>query len=151
MYKNLESGSLSTDLWKLILLAIAVLTLAFNTAMILSYRKAHSRGEKFWDPTSRRLLVNFMVPLIAGGILILIFLSKGLIGLIAPLTLIFYGLSLYNAGKFTYSEVKSLGLIEIALGLMSAYFVGYGLLFWALGFGIAHIIYGIYMHYRYER
>ncbi len=81
----------------------------------------------------------------------LILIFKGLIGLIAPFTLLFYGLALFNASKFTYEEVKSLGIIEIVLGLISAYFVEYGLLFWAFGFGVVHIIYGIYMHYRYER
>jgi hypothetical protein len=91
------------------------------------------------------------VPLIVGGLLILILIFKGLIGLIAPFTLLFYGLALYNASKYTYEEVRSLGLIEMGLGLVSSYFVGYGLLFWALGFGVVHIFYGIYMHYRYEK
>jgi hypothetical protein len=91
------------------------------------------------------------VPLAAGGLLILILLFKGLIGLITPFTLLFYGLALYNSSKFTYNEVGSLGLIQIGLGLVSAYFVELGLLFWTLGFGVANIIYGIYLHYRYER
>ncbi len=91
------------------------------------------------------------VPLVAGGLLILILISKGLIGLIAPMSLMFYGLALYNASKFTYEEVKILGLIQLGLGLISCHFIEYGLLFWALGFGLVHIIYGIYMHYTYER
>ena len=91
------------------------------------------------------------VPLIAGGLLILILIAKGLIGLIAPFTLLFYGLAVYNASKYTYEEVKVLGLFQVGLGLISAYFVRYGLLCWALGFGVVHIIYGIYMNYRYER
>jgi hypothetical protein len=78
-------------------------------------------------------------------------ISRGLVGLVAPMSLIFYGLALYNASQFTYEEVRSLGLIQIVLGLLGAYFVSYGLLFWAIGLGVAHIVYGIYMHYRYER
>lgn len=92
-----------------------------------------------------------VIPLATGGILILILISKGLLGLIAPLTLIFYGLALLNASKFTFEEVKYLGIIEIMLGLAASYFIGYGLLFWAAGFGFMHIIYGIYMHLRYEK
>jgi hypothetical protein len=91
------------------------------------------------------------VPLIVGGLLILVMISRGLVGLVAPMSLIFYGLALYNASQFTYEEVRSLGLIQIVLGLLGAYFVSYGLLFWAIGLGVAHIVYGIYMHYRYER
>ena len=151
VYSTTESGSLSSSFLQVIFLAIIILILAIGTAIFLSYKKANKRGEKLWNPTAKRLLINMAVPLIAGGLLILILISKGLIGLIAPFTLLFYGLALYNASKFTYEEVKILGLIQIGLGLISSYFVGYGLLFWALGFGVVHIIYGLYLHYRYER
>ncbi|GGG78675.1 hypothetical protein GCM10007415_08420 [Parapedobacter pyrenivorans] len=136
---------------KLIALAVAVLVLAIGTAIFLSYKKADKRGERIWNTTSRRLLINMSVPLVAGGILIFVLISKGLIGLVAPFTLVFYGLALYNAGNFTYAEVRMLGLMEIVLGLVGLCFIGYGLLCWAIGFGVLHIIYGIYIHYRYER
>jgi hypothetical protein len=144
-------GIRTSELTYVILLAAIVLLLALGTAIYESYRKAKIKGEKAWNPTSRRLLINMAVPLVTGGILVLIMLIKGLIGLLAPLMLLFYGLALYNAGKFTYREVKILGLAEIVLGLISSLFLGYGLIFWAAGFGVAHIVYGIYMHYTYER
>jgi hypothetical protein len=146
-----EVGGLSVDLVRVIMLAIFILVLAIGTAFFLSFRKARKRGEKPWNHTAKRLLINMAVPLVTGGLLILVFLAKGMTGLIVPSTLLFYGLGLYNASKFTYEEVRSLGLIEICLGLLSAYFVSYSLIFWAIGFGIVHIVYGIYMHYRYER
>lgn len=148
---NPDQADLSSGYVEVILTAFIVLVLAIGTAIILSYRNAYKRREKFWNPTARRVLINMGVPLVTGGLLIIILLSKGLIGLAAPFTLIFYGLALYNAGKFTYEEMKSLGLIQIALGLISSYFVEYSLLFWAIGFGVVHIIYGIYIHYRHER
>ena len=148
---TLNSESLSAGLGKVIFLATIVLILAVGTAILLSYKKAHKRGEKVWNATSRRLLASMAVPLVAGGILILILLLKGLIGLIAPLTLLFYGLALYNASRYTYDEVRSLGMIQIVLGLIGSYFIAYGLFFWAVGFGVVHIAYGIYMHISYER
>ena len=148
---RISFGTESGAFINMVVLGIIMLVLAMGLAMIFSYKRAIGLNEKFWNPTSRRLLVNFLIPLFTGGILILILLGKGLAGLMLPLSLMFYGLALYNAGKFTYSEVKNLGLIEIALGLVSAYFIQYSLIFWALGFGVAHIIYGIYMHYSYER
>lgn len=151
IYTSAGSGNWSVTMLKLIVLALIILVLAIGTAVFLSYKKAGKRGEKLWNAASRRLLINMAVPLLAGGLLILVLISKGLIGLIAPFTLLFYGLALYNAGKSTYGELRVLGLIEIGLGLISAYFVGYGLLFWAIGFGLLHIIYGIYIHYKYER
>lgn len=151
LYSPSDADSLSDGLLKVVLLAAVVLVLAISTAVILSTKQANKRGEKIWNATSRRLLINMAVPLVAGGILILILLSKDLIGLLAPVTLLFYGLALFNAGKVTYAEIKFLGLIQIVLGLLGAYFVSYSLLFWALGFGIFHIVYGIYIHFKYER
>lgn len=151
VYSGIKPEDLSYSLLNVIFLALLILILAIGTAIFLSHKKADKRGEKLWNTTSEKLLINMAVPLTAGGLLLLILISQGLIGLIAPFTLLFYGLALYNAGRFTYEVVKILGLIQIGLGLLGAYFVGYGLVFWALGFGVAHIIYGIYIHYRYEK
>ena len=133
------------------LLGIAVLILSISTAIYFSGRKATKRKEKLWNPTSRRLLVNMGLPLVTGGVLILILISKGLAGFVMPMSLIFYGFSLYIAGKHTYEDVKTLGLIQIVLGLLGCYFVNYALLFWALGFGAAHIFYGAYIYFKYEK
>jgi uncharacterized membrane protein YidH (DUF202 family) len=146
----IESNS-SADLRKVVLLAAIVLILALCTAIFLSSQRAARRGEKIWNATAKQLLVSMIVPLVVGGLLILILIANGLIGLVAPFSLLFYGLALFNASKFTYNAVKVLGLTEIAFGLLGSCFVQYGLLFWALGFGVAHIIYGIYVYYRYER
>lgn len=147
VYGPLDSSSLSM----VIVLAIAILVLAIGTAIFLSHKKANKRGEKVWNTTSRRMVANMAVPLAAGGIFALVLLSHNLIGLIAPSTLLFYGLALYTAGKFTYDDIKMLGLIQMGLGLISSWFIGYSLLFWAIGFGVVHIVYGIYMHFKYER
>jgi hypothetical protein len=141
----------SPALTKVILLAFGILILALVTAIYFSRKKAVSKGETIWNATSRRLLASMAVPLLAGGILIVVFISKGLTGFIAPLSLLFYGLALVNAGHFTIREVKLMGLVQIVLGLISLWFIEYGILLWAVGFGVIHIIYGIYMHFRYER
>jgi hypothetical protein len=151
VYSTIDSGSESSSLPKIIILAFLILILALVTAIVLSWKKADNKGEKIWNPTSRRLLASMSFPLVSGGILILVLISKDLIGLIAPFTLLFYGLALYNASKFTIDEVKYLGMIQIGLGLISSYFIECGLLFWSIGFGIVHIVYGIYMYFRYER
>ena len=146
-----DSGVLPGSVSRVILLALSVLVLALSTAIYFSRRKASQREEKAWNATTKRLLMNMAVPLVAGGLLILVLISKGLIGLMVPSSLIFYGLALYNAGRYTYEEVSMLGIIQIGLGLLCSYFMEYGLLFWSLGFGVVHIVYGIYMHYKYER
>lgn len=140
----------SADLPEVIMLALLVLILALISALFFSWKKAWKKNEKIWTATSRRLLVHMAYPLVCGGILILVFISKGLIGLIAPLSLLFYGLALYNAGKYTIDEVKYFGIVQMGLGLISSYFIEFGLLIWAVGFGVGHIIYGITMFIRYE-
>ena len=145
------TGVSSAQLLQVILLAVVVLVFAIGTAVYDAFRKAGIRKEKAWNATSKRLLGNMAVPLITGGIFVLIVAGKGLTGLVIPLTLLFYGLALYSAGRFTYNEVRVLGLAEILLGLISSLFIQYSLIIWAAGFGLAHIIYGLYMFYRYER
>lgn len=151
VYSHFDATTLDTNSVSAILLALVILLLAVGTAIILSAQKANKRKEKLWNATSKRLVANMSIPLIVGGLVILLFISKGFIGLLAPFSLLFYGLALCNASQFTYEEVKSLGIIDIVLGLLSTYYIEYGLLCWAIGFGVFHIIYGIYMHFRYER
>jgi len=141
----------SPGLQTVMMLALIILILALITAIYSSRKKAKKIGENIWNPTSRRLLGSLSIPLITGGVLILILLSKGLIGLIAPVMLLFYGLSLYNAGFYTIPEVRYMGVIQIGLGLISTWFIEYSLLLWAIGFGVVHIVYGFYIHVKYER
>ena len=136
---------------QVVLLAVVMLILAISSAIFLSSKNAKAKGEKAWNATSKRLISSMAVPLVTGGMLILILISKGWIGWIVPLSLIFYGLSLYSASQFTFRLLRYLGLIQIGLGLTAAYFIEYGVVLWAIGFGVFHIIYGVYMHMRYER
>jgi hypothetical protein len=132
-------------------LAMFVLVLAIATAMLLSGKQQAKKGEKGLTPASRQLLAALMVPLSVGGVLILVLVWHGLVGLAAPLMLVFYGLALLSASRFTYDVVGVLGWIQIALGLAATVWIGYGLWFWAAGFGLAHILYGIYVHLKVER
>lgn len=139
------------DVANLFFLAIGILVFALVTAAFLSHKRSKKNGELLWNPVAKRLVMNLAIPLISGGIFIAILFMKDSLELIAPAMLIFYGLALVNAGKFTFEEVKFFGIIEILMGLIAAYFTSYGLLFWALGFGFMHVVYGIYMHLKYER
>ena len=145
-FLNLTSDRLE----QLAIIASAVLALAVGTGIILTTRKARKNGLKIWDKTAKLLIIYLLIPLITGGLLCLIFLHHGLVGIIAPSTLIFYGLALINASKYTFTDIRYLGFAEIVLGLISAYYAGFGLYFWAVGFGILHILYGTVMYFKYE-
>lgn len=151
-YAFTPSGERNSSFFEFFFLdAVCVLIASIATGVILTTRQAKKNGQKIWDPTAKRLIINLTVPLISGGLFCLALLYHDVIGLIAPATLIFYGLALLNASKYTLNDIRYLGISEIVLGIISSFFIGYGLLFWAIGFGVLHIIYGIVMYQKYER
>ncbi len=140
-------------LFKIAFICAAVLGLSIATALIFSSKKARKNGEKLFDHTSKKLVWHMIVPLAAGGVFCLALLTQGSpsILFISPAMLIFYGLALVNASKFTMSEIRYLGYTEIVLGMLAGFNLGAGLLFWSVGFGLVHIIYGSIMWFKYDR
>lgn len=153
IYTNKLFGWLLNDniLFDLLILAAIILGLSLLTVILLTYRKARKGGKNIWNTGSRLMLINLAIPLTSGGILILIFLFKGVYEIAAPGCLIFYGLALVNAAKFTRQEIFYMGLFQVSLGILAALLPSLGLVFWTLGFGLIHIIYGALMYFRYER
>lgn len=139
-------------LWELIFIATGILTVAISVGAFFTFRKAKEQGQSIWDKSSQQLIIDLFIPLIAGGLFCLLLLEHGMLGMIAPATLIFYGLALVSASKYTLNDIRYLGFCQIILGLLNAKFmaVGNGILFWTVGFGVLHIVYGIYMHYKYK-
>ncbi|HNZ43113.1 MAG TPA: hypothetical protein PLI16_01210 [Bacteroidales bacterium] len=131
--------------------AVIVLLLALAVGMIFTIRKARKKGQAIWNAAVKKFLINLFIPLVAGGLFCLVLLYYHYIPLIAPAMLVFYGISLVSASVFTFSLIRYLGYSEIILGLISCFFPGYGLIFWAVGFGLLHIIYGTVMRFKYER
>lgn len=150
-YRTLETVDFQETVVFLLTDAAIVMLLSLLVGTGLTVRNSKKRGIKTWDHTAKRLLINLALPLIAGGLFCLILLSHGYIGLVAPATLLFYGLALINASKYTFNDIRYLGLCEIVLGLLGAMYMGYGLYFWAFGFGVLHIVYGAAMYFKYER
>lgn len=132
-------------------IAAAVLVASILTAYYFSSRKAHRQGQRLFDHTALRALLNLCIPLAAGGAFCLALLYHGSVGYVAPAMLLFYGLALINTSKYTYDDIRYLGLCQIVLGLVNAFDLGHGLIYWALGFGVLHIAYGTSMWLKYER
>ena len=151
IYRLLDGNALMDIVIYLLVDASLVLAASLTVGVILTIRNSKKKGIKIWDTTSKRLLINLLIPLITGGLFCLVLLYHGLVGLVAPSSLIFYGLALINASKYTLNDIRYLGFCEIALGLIASLYIGYGLFFWAAGFGVLHIVYGAVMYYKYER
>jgi membrane-associated HD superfamily phosphohydrolase len=135
---------------QLLSLALVVLIIALGGALFFSMRKARKSKQTFWNKTTGKLLMHLFIPLVAGGMFSLLLIWHNNIQLVASTTLIFYGLALVNAGKFTFGEIHYLGLCEIILGLLAGFFLHYGILFWTIGFGVLHIGYGWVMYKKYQ-
>ncbi|MEI6137719.1 MAG: hypothetical protein WCP85_00560 [Mariniphaga sp.] len=135
-----------------LILGISTILVAIALAFVFTRRNAKKKNLPIWDKSAKLLTVSMLIPLIAGGLFILALVFKFKIyGLVAPSMLIFYGLALVNAGKYTVSYTHWLGLAEIAIGLAALLFYGFGLIFWMIGFGIFHLIYGILMYFKFDR
>lgn len=147
-----ENGSLHTDrLFFFAADAIIVLILALGFGIYYTRRNAKRKGQSIWNTSVKKMLGSLFVPLFTAGILCIVLVYYGVIFLVAPLMLIFYGLALISASKYTLRDIWYMGIIEILLGLTACFFPGYGLLFWAFGFGVMHIVYGALMFYKYEK
>lgn len=128
-----------------------VLLAAILLGVFFTVRKARHLGESVWNAASKRLLVSLLIPLATGGIFCLALLNYGIVWVTFPATLIFYGLALLNASRYTLRDVEYLGISQVVVGLISLFLTGYNLLMWAFGFGVLHIIYGMFMYFKYDK
>lgn len=147
----LASGPGGLQAWlPLFMVMGVVLVLAFSGAVLFSMRKAKKSGHKAWTPVTRRMLASLLIPLGTGGLFILLTAGTVPAGVTAASSLIFYGLAVVSAGKFTFGEIHWLGVLEVLTGLVCLLLPQYSIIIWAIGFGVIHIAYGLFMHLRYR-
>lgn len=142
-YKQLET--------RLLIIAALTFVAAFVLAFVFTYLRSRKTGVAIWGYTARRVMTNVAVPMLAGALVIWRMIEAGFYGLVAPTSLIFYGLALINASKYTLTEIRYLGYGQLLLGIVNLWLPGWGIYFWGLGFGLLHIVYGIVMWNKYER
>jgi hypothetical protein len=150
-YRQLALETGSEVQHQLLLIGAITFAAALAVSFTFTYIRSAKTGTALWGTTAKRLLWNTLIPLVVGGIVAIRFIQWGYGGLVAPTCLLFYGLALINGSKYTLSEIRWLGFSELILGLLNLWFIGYGLMFWAIGFGALHIIYGTAMWLKYEK
>lgn len=137
--------------WKLFVLGLVTMAAAFGAGFYFTWRKARRSGAIIWNASSKRLFINLCIPLVTGGVFVIAMLMHSAWLFIGPACLIFYGLALINGSKYTLDEIRYAGMLEIILGCVNLFYPGYSLYFWATGFGVLHIIYGLLMWNKYDR
>ena len=131
--------------------ALITLFIAIVFGVGFTTRKARKQGQSVWNELSKKLIISLLLPLIAGGIFCIGMVYHHLTWIVPATTLVFYGLALLNAAKYTVRDIQFLGISELILGLIAVFFTGFSLIFWALGFGILHIVYGTVMYFKYDK
>ena len=145
-----QKGYSSDLIIELAVIASVVLILALGSGIFFTLRKSKKFDLPVWTNTTKKMLLHLAIPLFVGGVFCIALLYHQLFALIAPATLLFYGLGLINAGKYTFSDINYLGVCKIILGCISLFYLGFGLVFWAIGFGVLHILYGIIVFKKYK-
>jgi hypothetical protein len=136
---------------RLYVLAFVVFTVALSGGIFFTYRKASRQGQKLWNNASRQMLLALFFPMFAGGVFCLMFINYGCDFFVAPACLAFYGLALISASRHTLSDIRYLGMLEVVLGCTNLFFLHHGIYFWAIGFGVLHILYGAFMWNKYDK
>jgi len=145
-----DNSNLDSLKFRFLVLALIVLCAALMSAFYFTWRKAKRKGLPVWDRSSRYLLINLLIPLVTGALFVFALYLRNEFRYIAPACLIFYGLALVNASKYTLGDIRYVGIIDVLLGLSGMYFAYDGLLLWGIGFGVLHIIYGLIMWWKYD-
>lgn len=132
--------------------ALVIFSVAVIGAVFFSYRKNKKNGFTTTNKEIiRKLLINIAIPVGTGAIFCLHFWYHNTNFYLVPLSLVFYGLALISCSKYTFTDIKYLGLLEVLLGIAALLLMKWHLIFWGLGFGVFHIVYGILMWYKYDR
>lgn len=135
----------------LLVVAALVFVSALALAFFFTYARSKKEGVAIWGPSARKLMWSTMLPMVVGGIFILRLMELQYYTLVAACSLLFYGLALINGSKYTVGEIRFLGYGQVLTGLLCLWFPYNGLVGWAFGFGILHIVYGFTMWWKYER
>ncbi len=146
-----EGFSITGDvLIDMVILSLLVLILAIVLGVYFSLRKARRVGQKLFNGISLGIFKDGGIPLCVGGVFCLILIDNSYYNLLSAAMLIFYGIALIGFGARSYKDIRVLGACEIVLGFLAGFIPQYGLLFWVIGFGVLHIIYGVFMYFKYD-
>ena len=137
-------------IFQLLGIAVLVLISAISFGIFFTVRKSMKNNLPIWTTATKNMLLNLAITLLVGGVFCLALYQQRYFGLIAPATLLFYGLALINAEKYTLTDIKYLGYCELILGCISLFYIGMGLVFWVIGFGLLHIVYGLIMYKKHK-
>jgi hypothetical protein len=130
-------NQLPINFFEILLFALAVLV--FLISVLTAYILAR-RGK---TTISLKKRFNFLIPAFVGWIILFLLLDRNLIELIVPVSLILYGLILFNLNRFVTSRLVYFASLLVALGLAALIAGGKPWIFLILGFSVLPILFGL--------
>lgn len=130
--------------------ALTLLFCSIIAGIVLTKLNAVKNQEPLWGPASRNFIYNMVLPMVFSILFCLILFQKNP-DYVLPVSLILYGLTLFNAGKYAHKAIRSLGITEMLLGAICLQFLQFHILIWIIGFGVMHIVFGMYMIIKPDR
>jgi hypothetical protein len=134
--------------WVAVWLAEAFVAVAI--AAPAAATKARRANSSLFSGPGRKFVLSFAPPIVVGGLLTLAMFQLGAVSALPGVWLLLYGTAIVTGGAFSVRAVPIMGLCLMALG-GAALFVpaAWGDMFMAAGFGLIHMVFGIWIALRY--
>jgi hypothetical protein len=137
----------TADGWLVVWLVEAVVAMGIESFAIA--RKARALGGAILARPAKRFLLSFTPPIAAGAILTLALYQAELYRALPGLWLLLYGTGVVTGGAFSVRAVPVMGLCFMVLGMAAALGpASWGDPLMALGFGVLHIGFGVFIARR---
>lgn len=134
--------------WIFVWLAEAVVSIGISLLMMV--RKSRRLQLPMWSETARRFALSFTPPMLAGALLTTVLYQHGFSDHIPGIWLLLYGTAVIAGGTYSVQVVPVMGACFMLLGTIALI----GPQAWsspllALGFGVLHIVFGLWIARKY--
>jgi hypothetical protein len=134
--------------WLIVWLVESVL--AVSIGFFALWQKAKNSGESLVSVPAKKFALAFAPPIVAGIILTALFYYREFTEFLPCVWLTLYGTAVITGGAYSVKIVPTVGWIFVALGTVAAFAPAvWGNSLMALGFGVAHIVFGLIVARRY--
>lgn len=124
--------------------------LAFAIGGVAMVRKSAVGETPLTSRSGRRFLLAYAPPILAGAVLTLALYRAGMTGLLPGLWLLLYGAAVMTGGAMSVPVVPVMGSCFLVLGAVTLFLpASAGDISMALGFGLLHIGFGVWIARRY--
>jgi len=134
-----------------LLIALSIIGISVIVGVILARKKIRMQGSTVNRDLLKNTLIHILVPILVGGAICFVASFTDHFIYIPAFLLIFYGLGLFNGSRFSFDDLKIVGLVFMGLGLITYAYPNLSMWTWGLGFGVGHILYGLRVYFVHDR